>query len=50
MAQSALVTKCAKCGRSLPHPDLAGTLCPKCELIERLTVERYTTHERHENG
>lgn len=50
MAQSTMTTKCAKCGRTLPHPDLPGALCPKCDLIERLMVERYTTHERRENG
>lgn len=46
MAQSPLTTTCAKCGRRLPRPDIAPALCPKCELIDALLVERYTTHER----
>lgn len=45
-ADPRLVTTCAKCGRRLPHPDLPGALCPKCDLIDALLVERYSTHER----
>ena len=46
--QTKLITRCSKCGRPLPHADIPPAYCPKCELINALTVERYTTHERTE--
>lgn len=46
-----VATTCAKCGRRLPKPALAPAYCPKCELVNALLVERYTTHEReHPDG
>lgn len=38
--------RCDKCGRKLPQPAIAPALCPKCELINSLLVERYSTHVR----
>lgn len=56
-SRSTLTTTCAKCGRRMTYvggtPDETGkmrvpfpVLCPKCELIDALTVERYSHHER----
>lgn len=45
MAQPTLTTTCAKCGRRLPHADLPGALCAKCELVDALLVERYSHFE-----
>jgi len=45
MADRDITTTCAKCGRKLPRPDIAPALCPKCELIDALLVERYTLYE-----
>lgn len=50
---SRLTNRCAKCGGRLPGPALMPALCPKCELVNALLVERYTTHQRDpedENG
>lgn len=50
-ADSRLTNRCSKCGNRLAMPDLMPALCPKCELVNALLVERYTTHERDgENG
>jgi endogenous inhibitor of DNA gyrase (YacG/DUF329 family) len=48
MAQPVVTEKCAKCGRRLPRPSFAPAYCDKCELIDALLVERYTTHVRAE--
>ena len=50
MAQPNLTVTCAKCGRRLPRPDIAPALCPKCELIDALIVERYTHYEHADEG
>jgi hypothetical protein len=43
---SGLTNRCDKCGNRLPRPTPTPALCGKCELVNRLTVERYTRHER----
>jgi hypothetical protein len=61
MADPTLTTTCAKCGRRLsfnvapgapdPMPVPFPAYCPKCELVNALLVERYTTHVRtNEDG
>jgi hypothetical protein len=44
-----LTDVCTKCGRRLPHADIPPAYCSKCELINALTVEQYTTHQRTED-
>jgi hypothetical protein len=57
---SQLETTCAKCGRRMTftggQPDRDGNMrvpfpvyCAKCDLINALLVERYTTHVRQSN-
>jgi hypothetical protein len=41
-----LTEHCEKCHRKLPHKEIAPALCAKCDLVNSLLVERYTTHVR----
>lgn len=50
-ADARVIKVCSKCGRHLPAPALSPAYCPKCELVNALLVERYTTHVREtDNG
>ena len=44
-----VTTNCAKCGRKLPAPAIAPAYCPKCDLVNSLLVERYSTHVREDD-
>lgn len=50
MAQPTLTNTCTKCGRRLPRPDIPPALCPKCELVNALLVERYAPLPTREKG
>lgn len=41
---------CTKCGRHLPQPAIIPAYCVKCDLVNALLVERYTTHVRADEG
>jgi len=45
-ADARVIRTCTKCGRKLAAPAIAPAYCAKCELVNALLVERYTTHER----
>jgi hypothetical protein len=41
-----LTEYCEKCHRRLTAAAIAPAYCPKCDLVNSLLVERYSTHVR----
>ena len=46
MAKTVVTERCTKCGTALKAPAYAPAYCDKCDLINRLMVERYSHYER----